>query len=222
MNLLRSLFTQPGLFRSGGIFKDDGRLTLKLLVSIIAIVVSAIQLTPARAAVLATTTLTLNPQGFINTTGGTGSISGALQLADGDSLESFEVQWTNWVVSPSYVGVPPSFSVSFFSTELGPLPFFAPARSASFYLLGLGQTNTYTSGSVYNELLSLVIGPNYSPRYFYGEVSYTFGGIYINSTATVEIRAMGTPAPSVPVPSTLLLLLLGAGSIFLRHRGIAS
>ena len=84
-----------------------------------------------------------------------------------------------------------------------------------FYIPGLGQTNTYSSGNVYNELLSLVIGPNYAPRYFYGQVSYTFGGIYIYSTATVEIRAMGTPAPSIPVPSTLLLFLLGAGSLLL-------
>jgi hypothetical protein len=222
MNHIRSSFAKLALFRPGSIFKNDGHFTFKGLASIIAIVVSAIQLTSAHAAVLATTTLTLNPQGSINTTGGTGSISGALQLADGDSLESFEVQWTNWVVSPSYVGVPPSFLVSLFSTELGPLPLSAPARSASFYLLGLGQTNIYTSGNVYNELLSLIVGPNYSPRYFYGEVSYPFGGVYINSTATVEIRAIGTPASSVPVPSTMLLFLLGTGSLFLRYRRDAS
>lgn len=173
-------------------------------------------------AILAASSLTLYPSGWINTTGGSGFLSSPLSVGAGDVIEAFEVQWVGWNVSPSWVGTPASLSAAIFSTELGPLPFFTPKHWLSIGFTSLGQVNEILPGTAFDELMNLVAGSTYSPRFFYGEVNYGFGGVNISGEAILQIRALGTDARSVPVPNAFMLALLGCALLKNRfQRGVS-
>lgn len=171
---------------------------------IAALFISLVITIPVKAAIINTTTITLNASGSLNSISGTGHINGLLNIGANDTLEYFSLELTDFQTTPD-VGLPQSLSMA--------LSYGSSSPSGIYWNLNTGiyigkSFDIALNTSLGQDLYGFIEGSGTQTRNITTGMAWGFGGVDASATALITLTAHGQVS-AVPLPPAILLFISG-------------
>ena len=167
---------------------------------------------PVQAAVIDTSTITVNASGSLNTISGFGSIDDFLVIPNNATFDYFTVELSEFTTDPSSLGLPQSLSLEF--------RYFDPFSTGNICWnlntdIFVGKTLTVSSSensAAFDKMQGFIAGLGVDAPQIYSTMAWGFGGVDGTATANFLVTAHGDISP-VPEPATIWLMGAGLLSI---------
>lgn len=173
---------------------------------------------PTQASVIDTSIITVNASGSLNTIGGFGSIDDFLVIPNNATFNYFTVELSKFTTTPATLGLPRRLSLDF--RYFNP---FSPAEIAWYSNtdIFIGKTWTVSSSensAAFYKMQGFIVGSGIELPQIYSIMSWGFGGVDGNATASFIVTAHGDVSP-IPLPASIWIFGSGLLGIFsLRKR----
>ena len=177
---------------------------------------------PTQAAVIDTSTITVNTSGSLNTIGGFGSIDDFLVIPNNATFEYFTVELSDFTTAPLTLGLPQSLSLEFRHFN----PFSTGNISWNLNTgIFIGKTLSVSSSensAAFDKMQGFIAGSGIEVPQIFSSMSWGFGGVDGSATANFLVTAHGD-ITTVPLPASIWLMGVGLLGIFsVRKRKMQS